>query len=227
MQIQNRVFENRGLHINYRIYTPEQTEGLPLLIYLHGAGERGDTPDVLSHIERHGIPRLIAEGRELPAVVLCPQCPTAFVWDNIPDTVRALIDLVTAEYRTPADRILLTGSSMGGYGTWMLGMTYPTLFAGIAPISGGAMSWRASNLRSTPVFAVHGACDTLVPPACSQMPVSAVKAAGGYAEFILLDDKGHNDAIDYAYRNSTVIEWLLSQKRTDFSPVPEFCSECF
>lgn len=227
MQLQNRVFENRGLHINYRIYTPEQTEGLPLLIYLHGAGERGDTPDVLSHIERHGIPRLIAEGCEIPAVVLCPQCPTAFVWDNIPDVVHALVHAVMKEYGPPRGRVLLTGSSMGGYGTWMLGMTYPTLFAGIAPISGGAMSWRASNLIKTPVLAIHGRCDTLVPPACSEMPVNALKAQGGDANLILLDGQGHNDAIDYAYRHAGVIDWLLAREREDFSPVAEFCSEWF
>ena len=227
MHIQNRVFVHRGLQINYRIYTPEEAKGRPLLVYLHGAGERGDTPDVLSHIERHAVPKLIAEGVEIPAVVLCPQCPTAFVWDNLPDVLYALILSVTEEYATPRGRILLTGSSMGGYGTWMLGMTYPTLFAGIAPISGGAMSWRASNLVKTPVLAIHGRCDTLVPPACSEMPINALKAQSGDATLVLLDGAGHNDGIDYAYRHAGVIEWLLAHERTDFSPVPEFCSECF
>lgn len=227
MNTQDLIYTDGDFSMNYRIYAPKETRELPLLVYLHGAGERGDTPAVLNHITRHGVPRLIEEGWEIPAVVLCPQCPTAYVWDNIPVRVRAVIDLVTERYGVPSDRILLTGSSMGGYGTWMLAMTYPTLFAAIAPISGGAMSWRASNLIKTPVLATHGKEDTLVPPACSEMPVSALQAAGGDARLILLDGQGHNDAIDYAYRHGGVIDWLLSHRRTDFTPVPEFCHECF
>ena len=116
---------------------------------------------------------------------------------------------------------------MGGYGTFMMGLSFPTLFAAIAPISGGGMSWRAPNLCKTPVLAVHGREDTLVPPICSELLVNAINAAGGSAELILLDGLGHNDAIDYAYRHEGVIDWLLSKRRTDFTPVPEFCHECF
>ena len=227
MNTRAAVFTQNGFSMNYKLFYPEKTEGLPLLIYLHGAGERGDSPTVLDHLHRHGIPRLIAEGWEIPAIILCPQCPTDRVWDNIPDKVKALIDETVAAFSVAPDRILLTGSSMGGYGTWMLGMTYPTLFAAIAPISGGAMSWRASNLRTTPVFATHGTCDTLVPPACSEMPARAVNAAGGNAKLVLFEGQGHNDAIDYAYRHGGVIDWLLSHRRTDFTPVAEFCAECF
>ena len=227
MKYSDNVFSHGEISLNYRVYTPEKTADPPLLVYLHGAGERGDTPDKLDHVLRHGIPKLINEGRRLPAVVLCPQCPTNAVWDNIVFAVKALIDTVAKEYGILSDRILLTGSSMGGYGSFALALAYPTLFAAIAPISGGNMSWRASNLKTTPVYAVHGACDTLVPPVCSQLMVDAVNATGGNAELLLLDGMGHNDAIDYAYRHAGVIEWLLPKRRTDFSPVPEFCNECF
>lgn len=228
MKKKDHIFTAGALSVNYRIYTPdEEVGGLPLLVYLHGAGERGDTPDKLDHILRHGIPRLLSEGKEIPAVVLCPQCPTNAVWDNIVFEVKALIDQVAREYTSPADCILLTGSSMGGYGTFALALAHPTLFAAIAPISGGNMSWRASNLVSTPVYAVHGKEDTLVPPVCSELMVDAVNGAGGKAKLLLLDGMGHNDAIDYAYRHTEVIRWLLSQKRTDFSPIAEFCNECF
>ena len=227
MNAQDLIYTDGDFSMNYRIYAPKDTKGLPLLVYLHGAGERGDALDVLDHITRHGVPKLIGEGWEIPAVVLCPQCPTAYVWDNIPTRVRAIMDLVIRRYAVAPDRILLTGSSMGGYGTWMLAMTYPTLFAAIAPISGGAMSWRASNLVRTPVLATHGKEDTLVPPACSEMPVAALKAQGADATLLLFDGQGHNDAIDYAYRHGGVIDWLLSHRRTDFTPVPEFCHECF
>ena len=227
MHYTDRIYQNGALSMNYRVYAPEDTRALPLLVYLHGAGERGDTPDKIDHILRHGIPRLIAEGREIPAVVLCPQCPTNAVWDNIVFAVKALIDRVTAEHHISPDRILLTGSSMGGYGTFAMALAFPTLFAAIAPISGGNMSWRASNLRTTPVYAVHGERDTLVPPICSKQMTDAVNATGGDAILLLLPEHGHNDAIDYAYRHTEVIEWLLSKRRTDTTPVPEFCHECF
>ena len=227
MKHTDTVFSHGDISLNYRVYAPEKTALLPLLVYLHGAGERGDTPDKLDHILRHGIPKLISEGRKIPAVVLCPQCPTNAVWDNVVFALGTLIRKVAAEYGILPDRILLTGSSMGGYGTFATALAHPTLFAAIAPISGGNMSWRASNLVSTPVYAVHGKEDTLVPPVCSELMVDAVNATGGKAKLLLLEGQGHNDAIDYAYRHTDVIEWLLSMRRTDFTPVPEFCHECF
>ena len=228
MKYTDSRFQKDGISLNYRVYTPEgETAELPLLIYLHGAGERGDTPDKLDHILRHGIPKLLSEGREIPAVVLCPQCPTNAVWDNVVFAAKALIDRIAEEYHILPDRILLTGSSMGGYGTFALALANPAFFAAVAPISGGNMSWRASNLITTPVFAVHGERDTLVPPICSRQMTDAITAAGGDATLLLLPEHGHNDAIDYAYRHTNVIEWLLAKRRTDFTPVPEFCHECF
>ena len=224
MNLKDCIYSGNDFEMNYKVFYPDNYEGLPLMIYLHGAGERGEDS---SHLYRHGIPKLINEGMEINAVVLCPQCPTYAVWDNIVFHVKALIDLARGDFSIQKDRIVLTGSSMGGYGTFATALAYPTLFAGIAPISGGNMSWRAPNLISTPVYAVHGASDTLVPPVCSTLMTDALEKAGGDVKLLLLEGQGHNDAIDYAYRHTEVIEWLLSRRRTDFTPVPEFCHECF
>lgn len=197
---------------------------LPLLVYLHGAGERGTN---LSHLTRHAIPRLIAEGREYPAVILCPQCPAEFVWDNIVDRVKALIDGVAAQYNIGKDRICLTGSSMGGYGTWMLAMTYPNYFSAIAPVSGGGMPWRSGKLCTTPIFAVHGTEDPAVPFVCTQMMISALEKQNIAVRLVTLDGCGHNDAIEKAYGETELISWLLSQRRTDFTEQPETCWEMF
>ena len=89
------------------------------------------------------------------------------------------------------------------------------------------MSWRACNLVNTPLWAIHSALDTLVPPILSELMVNATVAAGGSARLTLLENKGHNDGIDEAYRNTEVLPWLLAQRRTDFTPPPEFCSELF
>ena len=213
-----------SFNMNYEVFYPENFEDLPLLIYLHGAGERGG---VLEHVERHAVPKLINEGREIPAVVLCPQCPEWAVWDNVVRDVKAVIDHVAEEFNIKSDRICITGSSMGGYGTWMMGKTYRNFFSAIGPVAGGGMAWRTSNLLTTPVLAVHGAADDDVLPVCTTLMVDGVLASGGHAELILLEGLGHNDGIDYAYRHTELIDWLLKQRRTNFDPVPENCSEYF
>lgn len=212
--------------MGYILFYPENTATaeLPLLIYLHGAGERGTD---LSHLYRHGVPKLIKNGKEYPAVILCPQCPCEFVWNNVVERVKGLIDRVAAEFNTLPDRICITGSSMGGFGTWEMGLTYTNFFSGIGPVAGGGLSWRCSNLVSTPVFALHGGADTLVPPIYSELMVNAVNNNGGKAEYKILENFGHNDGINEAYENTDLMEWLLARRRTDFSEIAEFCSNCF
>ena len=210
--------------MNYGVAHPENYEGLPLLVYLHGAGERGEK---LDHVYLHAIPKLLKEGREFPAVVLYPQCPGPFIWNNMVKELKELIDLVAAEYGIEKDRIMLTGSSMGGYGTWETAMCYPEYFAAIAPVAGGGVAWRALKLRKMPIKTYHGSVDTVVTPLQSEIMVEAVHNSGGKAELVYLEGLGHNDGIDEAYRNTDLIEWLLSHRRTDFSHIPELCEEMF
>lgn len=210
--------------MNYAVYYPDHWEDLPLLVYLHGAGERGLAFD---HLERHAIPRLLAEGRSYNAVILTPQCPTEVVWCNIVHEVKALIDKVAAQFSIRPDRICLTGGSMGGYGTWSLALTYPNFFSAIGPVAGGGMAWRAKRLVTTPVYAFHGTEDATVAPVYSQLMCDAVTAAGGEAPLVLLEGMGHNDGINYAYEKTDLVDWLLQQRRTDFTPVPDACSQYY
>lgn len=211
--------------LGYLIYLPEGAkENLPLLIYLHGAGERGTE---LEHLTRHGVPKMLSEGYEPEAIVLCPQCPAQFVWNNVVREVKKLIDEVVSYYGIKNDRIMITGSSMGGYGTWEMGLTYPDFFAGIAPVCGGAMPWRAGNLRTTPVSTWHGDKDDTVALVNSELMVDAVNRTGGNATLHVLRGFGHNDGIEEAYYRTELLTWLLGQRRTDFTPVPEALSEYF
>lgn len=210
--------------MNYGVYYPDNYTDLPLMVYLHGAGERGLKYD---HLERHAVSRLIAEGREYNAVVLCPQCPEDSVWDNVVRDLKKIIDSVVAEYGIKSDRICITGNSMGGYGTFAMGQAYPNFFSAMAPISGGGMPWRYTNLKTTPIYAAHGDADTLVPPICTELVVNAVNQNGGNAKLLILEGFGHNEGIDEAYRNTDIIEWLLSRRRTTREVAMEFCSECF
>ena len=222
---------NREVHMadvncrmNYKIYYPDNYQDLPLMIYLHGAGERGTQID---HIDRHAIPRNIEQGCECNAVILCPQCPAHLVWNNVVEDVKKLIDQVVERFEIQKDRICITGSSMGGFGTFEMGLTYRNFFSAIAPVAGGGLSWRAANLKNTPVRAYHGDADSTVPLVYSELMVNAVNQTGGFAELVTLNGFGHNDSIEYAYEHTDLIEWLLSARRTDFTYVPETLERMF
>lgn len=215
---------NEEHYMNYGVHFPDDYADLPLMVYLHGAGERGLKYD---HVARHAISKLIAEGREYKAVVLAPQCPEDCVWDNVVKDLKKIIDSVAAEYGIKKDRICITGNSMGGYGTFAMGMAYPNFFSAMAPISGGGMPWRYTNLKTTPIWAAHGDLDDLVPLQCTKMVVDSVNAHGGNAKFTVCQGFGHNDGIDEAYRNTEIIDWLLGQRRTTDEIAYEFCRECF
>ncbi len=219
-------YANEKINMNYVVYTKENADisELPLIIYLHGAGERGLKVD---HLSRHGIPKFLDAGREYDATFLCPQCPCDRVWDNVVNDVKAIIDKVVAELGIKKDRICITGSSMGGFGTWMMGLTFTNFFAAIAPVAGGGMSWRGGNLMTTPVLAIHGDNDTVVPIIYSQLMVDRLKQIGADAELITLEGYGHNDGINEAYENEKLIYWLLDKRRNDYSEVPEAVSDCF
>ncbi len=220
------MVEQDGSMLGHMLYIPKNMSAeMPLLVYLHGAGERGDK---LEHVERHGVPYLIKnENAEIPAVVLCPQCPVQFVWNNIVTDVKLLIDKVAEDYGIKKDRICITGSSMGGYGTWEMGITYPNFFSAIAPVCGGGMQWRSEKLLSTSVKTYHGNKDDVVELVNSELMLKNIIAKGGTAELVVLDGFGHNDGIYEAYKNRDLMDWILKQRRTDFSPVKEVCSEYF
>lgn len=213
--------------MNYGIALPNDIsnyDALPLLVYLHGAGERGNNFD---HVYRHGIPKLLKEGKEYPAVILFPQCPAPYIWNNVVQELKRLIDRIVQEYGIQKDRIVLTGSSMGGYGTWEMAMCYPETFAAIAPVAGGGVVWRAVKLKNVPVLAYHGETDTLVPPSQSEILVERTNENGGAATLHILSGLGHNDGIDYAYRETNLIERLLAYRKSNFDHVPELCEELF
>ena len=215
---------NDNCQMNYGVAFPDDYKDLPLLIYLHGAGERGKN---FEHIYRHGIPKLLKEGREIDAVVLFPQCPAEFIWNNMVKELKSIIESVVEEYGILKDRIVLTGSSMGGYGTWETAMCYPEMFAAIAPVAGGGVMWRTSKLKKVPVLAYHGKVDSVVPISQSEIMVEFTKRNGGNAELNVLEGYEHNDGIDCAYRNTDLISRLITYRKTDFEHILEPCEDLF
>lgn len=189
-------------------------ESLPLIVFLHGAGERGDDPAPLRAF--YGLPRLFGEDpdfRGLRVLTLSPQCPNGFVWNNLTLAVRELIDTVAAECNADREAITITGCSMGGFGTWEMICAYPELFAAAAPICGGGLSWRAPEIKQLPLRVFHGGVDSVVPLTYSELMVNAVNKAGGHAELTVFPGVDHDSWIP-AYRDTDVIEWLAAQRRS-------------
>lgn len=210
--------------MNYGVAFPDDYKDLPLLIYLHGAGERGRN---FEHVYRHGVPEMIKMGKDYEAVVLYPQCPAQFIWNNVVKELKCIIDKVAEEYGILKDRIILTGSSMGGYGTWETAMCYPEAFAAIGPVAGGGVVWRTGKLKNVPVIAYHGEKDSVVPLSQSQVMVDFTNSFGGKAELNVLEGREHNDGIDYAYQKTDLVERLLTYRKNDFDHVPEPCENMF
>lgn len=197
-------------------FSPEK-EKLPLVVFLHGAGERGPlNEDSEKLIMTHGIPKYFGVDPDfhgLRCVTVSPQCPEDFIWDHFTVPLKKFIDDVAAEYNCDTDRISITGISMGGYGTWNMIMTYPDYFSCAAPICGGGVSWRTRALREGfPLRAFHGIDDDAVPFANSLEMVSRARANGADVTLTAYDKVGHGSWVN-AYEQSDVIEWLVSQKK--------------
>lgn len=179
----------------------------PLVLFLHGLGERGRN---IEQIKRHGLPKLIEQGKRFPFIVVSPQCPDDEWWNVL--ALEALIDHVAVKYRVDRDRIYVTGLSMGGYGTWALAQRHPERYAAVVPICGGGEVRHAAGLRDLPLWAFHGAKDFTVPLKRSQEMIDAITAAGGAPKLTTYPDGGHN-IWEETYANPELWTWLLAQKR--------------
>ena len=203
--------------LDYLVYLPtdyEKKDSWPLLLFLHGAGERGDD---LELVKKHGPPKLIEQGKPFPFVVVSPQCPMDGWWSTKPLELVALLDEIVAKYKIDQDRIYLSGLSMGGFGTWMLAAYAPDRFAAIVPVCGGGERLMARRLTHLPVWAFHGAKDQVVPLGRSEEMVDALKKLHGDVKLTVYPEAGH-DSWTATYENPEVYEWLLQQKR---KPMPE------
>jgi len=215
----------------YQVFVPEgwnKSRKWPVILFLHGAGERGD--DGLQQTQV-GIATAIRWHRDrFPAVVVMPQCRKSLWWPEATMLEMALksLDQSMKEFKGDPARVYLTGLSMGGYGTWAIASKFPGRFAALVPICGGVQAPRnlpslsassggvdpyaevAKKIGRTPVWIFHGAADTTVPPVESRRMNDALKAAGGNVRYDEYPGVGHN-SWDKAYAEEELIKWLLSQ----------------
>jgi len=232
----DRAVTIAGQTYRYQVYVPadyvtKAGARWPVILFLHGAGERGTDGLVQTNV---GLGPAIrrAPGR-FPAIVVFPQVPPDSQWVGTPaEAALAALAQTTKEFRTDPARVYLTGLSMGGHGTWYLAYRHPELFAGVAPIcgwvadmdrfrgsvpvvpaeSGAALPALARRLGKLPIWIFHGEVDEAVPVSGSREPAAALRAASAdmrYTEFLGLN---HN-VWDGVYASEEFTRWLFAQRR--------------
>ncbi len=203
----------RAVSLNYLLYLPPNYEAQtswPLILFLHGRGERGND---LSLVQKHGLPKRLTDGDHFPFIIVAPQCPPGSYWTEELDALNVLLDHVIASYSVDENRVYLTGLSMGGRGVWNLAGRYPQRFAAIAPICAGAHPWAAQErLGSVPVWIFHGGADPVVPASESEKMAEYLQAAGGDVRLTIYPGVDH-DSWTITYNNPELYEWFLSHSR--------------
>lgn len=192
----------------------KEKESLPVILFLHGAGERGKgTPETVDKVKVHGVPKYFSKDpcfMGVRAVTVSPQCPEGFIWDQLTFQLKDYLDAVIEEYHGDVNNVSVTGLSMGGYGTWNLITTYPGFFSCAAPVCGGGVSWRARDtLHGKKIWAFHSTDDGAVPFTCSVDMVQRAEQSGADVKFTAFTGLGHG-CWEAAYETTKVIEWLAS-----------------
>ena len=221
-----------GTEVLYRFAAPEKMEEgktYPLVLFLHGAGERGtDNKAQLTH----GVDGILKGAAELgdPVFLIAPQCPPERWWAeptpdrltlNDADGANPLLDAVLALVGETAEshpidrrRIHIAGISMGGFGTWSMLARSPETWAAAIPVCGGGDPGTVEKFRDIPIRIFHGAADEVVPPKSSELMAAALREVGGKAELTLYPGVGH-DSWTQTYSDPEVIKWLLAQRKPD------------
>lgn len=205
-----RLEVNVKVQMGYLLALPEdydKQQAWPLVLFLHGAGERGND---LELVKKHGPPKLVEQGKRFPFILVSPQCPAERWWE--PMELVALLDEIEKNHKVDADRVYVTGLSMGGFGTWGLARHAPKRFAAIAPICGGGERYWMRGITHLPVWAFHGAKDEVVPPERTTVLVDELKRLGGNVKLTIYPEAGH-DSWTETYDNPEFYKWLLAQKR--------------
>lgn len=187
----------------------------PLIIFLHGSGERGTD---LEKVKIHGPPKLVQDAatfpfkmnEDFPFIVLSPQCPDEHWWSSL--VLSTLLDEIESKYAVDQDRIYLTGLSLGGFGTWNWAMAQPDRFAALVPICGKGEVRAAKRIKDIPTWIFHGAKDEGVPVIHATEMVEALEKVGGKPKSTIYPDLGH-DCWTVTYANPELYRWLLEQKR--------------
>jgi predicted peptidase len=194
-------------------YGADPTKRWPLILFLHGAGQRGTNVWLVA---QNGPLKPGCGMANLPFIIVSPQCPEGKIWSN--DLLLALLDEIEAKYAVDTQRVYLTGLSMGGFGTWSLGLSHPERFAAIAPVCGGGefitpLLADKTKLAELPIWAFHGAKDDVVPLKESQRMVDLLKEFSQCEVKFTIYPEAQHDSWTETYANPELFWWFLQHAR--------------
>lgn len=219
-----QVYPKSKDQLPYLLYLPKgyrSSKTYPVLLFLHGIGERGHD---LNKLYKTGLPKNIKSGKHYPFIIIMPQCPNdghyskkgtkQFWWNKDPIVkVKNIIDEEVKNLSIDSSRIYVTGLSMGGFGTYKIINEYPDFFAAAAPICGHDFGKiNASKLKHMPIWAFHGDKDKVVPLKLQQNTVNRLKKADVDVKFTIYSGVAH-DSWTQTYANPELFKWLLSKKK--------------
>ena len=188
-------------------YLTDKDKAYPLLVFLHGSGERGDD---VAKVKVHGPPKIADRDPAFPFLTVSPLLGTDQDWEI--DRLDRLVDHIAKTYRVDPARVYLTGLSRGGHASWRWAIAEPKRFAAVAPVAGRGNPGEACRLMDLPVWAFHGDRDDVVIPEGSFAMARAIRACGGRkVRLTIYPDLGHN-AWDPAYDDPALYAWLLEQR---------------
>jgi predicted peptidase len=201
----------RETTVRYLLALPAEYDKLPeqkwpLVLFLHGSGERGDD---IEKVKIHGPPKLAAGGKDFPFVLVSPQCESGSRWN--PQELAKLVEHLANTYRVDRQRLYVTGLSMGGSGTWSLVTEFPGLFAAAIPICGRGDTAAAEKLKNTPTWIFIGAKDRTETVQNCEAMAAELKKVGGDVQLKVYPDLPH-DCWTVTYDNPDVYAWLLKQR---------------
>jgi predicted peptidase len=199
----------------YLLHRPAGDGKLPLMLFLHGSGERGTD---LNLVKDYSLPRDLERRPDYPMIVVSPQCPPDVRWTDLTDALVSLLETVIAAQDADTRRIYLSGFSMGGQGAWNLAVTRPDLFAAVAPVAArippepGFLT-RLCRVATLPVWAAHGDADERVPFENSQMMVDTLRECGGNVRFTRYEGYDHALPSDVFFAGDALVNWCLEHHR--------------
>ncbi len=235
VRFEKRVYEDRsGSVLRYLLLKPKELKDNPktkhpLVLFLHGIGERGDDNEAQL---KWGAKNFATDENmeKYPCFVAIPQCPLDDFWvsalrdlaqpftmsERPTEALKLALELVEALQKEfpqiDPHRLYITGLSMGGFGTWDAIQRFPDLFAAAVPVCGGGDVSKADRIAHLPIWVFHGAEDKLVDPKWSREMVEAIKEAGGHPKYTEYPDVGHQSWIP-AYSDPELLAWLFAQKK--------------
>jgi predicted peptidase len=200
-----------SINADYWLYLPADygasSEQWPLVVYLHGAGERGRRTD---RVKIYGLPFDLDRGRQFPAIVATPQCRRDSSWR--PEDLAALTDHLEDRFVVDSNRIYMMGYSMGGFGVWEFAGRFPQRIAAIVSFAGAAVPQTSPRIAGVAAWAIHGEQDDVVDSKVSRDAIEKLRGTGGIGHLTLLPDRDHGIP-NFLNENPEIIDWLLRQSK--------------